>query len=50
MMKDYDQLLNKRHGKSDAIFAWHQDMGYWPSAKVSSHVSLLCVDAVNWLS
>lgn len=34
MTKDYDQLLNKRPGKNDAIFAWHQDMGYWPSAKV----------------
>lgn len=31
MAKDYDQLLNKRPGKSDAVFAWHQDMGYWPS-------------------
>eukprot|EP00970_Alexandrium_tamarense_P001441 scaffold145_cov195-Alexandrium_tamarense.AAC.85 len=30
MVKDYDQLLNKRPGKSDAVFAWHQDMGYWP--------------------
>ncbi|KAL3802745.1 hypothetical protein ACHAWO_010093 [Cyclotella atomus] len=34
MVKDYDQLLNKRPGKSDAVFAWHQDMGYWPSAQV----------------
>ncbi len=34
MTKDYDQLLNKRPGKSDAVFSWHQDMGYWPSAKV----------------
>ena len=24
MIKDYDQLLNKRPGKSDASFAWHQ--------------------------
>lgn len=30
MVKDYDQLLNKRPGKSDAVFAWHQDMAYWP--------------------
>lgn len=28
MTKDYDQLLNKRPGKEDAVFAWHQDMGY----------------------
>ena len=34
MTKDYDQFLNKRPGKTDAIFSWHQDMGYWPSAKV----------------
>mmetsp|Transcript_6385 Transcript_6385/g.9293 ORF Transcript_6385/g.9293 Transcript_6385/m.9293 type:complete len:318 (+) Transcript_6385:224-1177(+) len=33
MMKDYDQLLNKRPGKGDAVFAWHQDMGYWPGPK-----------------
>jgi len=33
MIKDYDQLLNKRPGKGDAIFAWHQDMGYWPGPK-----------------
>ncbi|KAL9187930.1 hypothetical protein ACHAXT_006308 [Thalassiosira profunda] len=30
MAKDYDQLLNKWPRKSDAEFAWHQDMGYWP--------------------
>ena len=30
MVKDYDQLLNKRPGKEDAIFPWHQDMAYWP--------------------
>lgn len=33
MIMDYDQLLNKRPGKSDAIFPWHQDMGYWPGPK-----------------
>lgn len=33
MTKDYDQLLNKRPGKEDAVFAWHQDMGYWPGPK-----------------
>ena len=32
MTKDYDQLLNKLPGKSDAVFAWHQDMGYWPGS------------------
>lgn len=34
MTKDYDQLLNKRPGKNDAVFSWHQDMGYWPSPDV----------------
>ncbi len=34
MCKDYDQLLNKRPNKADAVFSWHQDMGYWPSSKV----------------
>ena len=33
MSKDYDQLLSKRPGKKDAVFAWHQDMGYWPGPK-----------------
>lgn len=32
MTKDYDQLLNKLPGKEDAIFAYHQDMAYWPGA------------------
>ena len=30
MQFDYDQLLDKRPGKSDAVFGWHQDMTYWP--------------------
>ena len=34
MTKDYDQLLNKRKGKTDARFALHQDLGYWPSPQV----------------
>lgn len=34
MTKDYDQLLNKRPGKDDAVFAFHQDMAYWPGKKV----------------
>jgi phytanoyl-CoA hydroxylase len=33
MVQDYDQLLNKLPGKSQAIFAWHQDMAYWPGTK-----------------
>ena len=31
MTIDYDQLLAKRTHKTDAVFAWHQDMAYWPS-------------------
>ncbi len=30
MVIDYDQLLAKRPGRDDAVFAWHQDMAYWP--------------------
>ncbi len=30
MTIDYDQLLAKQPHKADAIFAWHQDMAYWP--------------------
>lgn len=30
MQLDYDQLLAKQPRKSDAVFAWHQDMAYWP--------------------
>jgi len=27
---DYDQFLAKPPGKAGAVFAWHQDMAYWP--------------------
>lgn len=27
---DYDQLLDKKPRNPKAVFAWHQDMGYWP--------------------
>ncbi len=30
MTIDYDQLLAKRPRRTDAVFAWHQDMAYWP--------------------
>ena len=30
MSIDYDQLLAKQPFKDDAVFAWHQDMAYWP--------------------
>jgi len=35
MTQDYDQLLNKRPQKEDAIFGWHQDMAYWPTKKLT---------------
>lgn len=28
---DYDQFLAKRPEKPDAVFTWHQDLGYWPT-------------------
>lgn len=28
---DYDQFLAKRPRRTAAIFAWHQDLGYWPT-------------------
>lgn len=28
---DYDQFLAKRPRRAEAVFAWHQDLGYWPS-------------------
>ncbi|MGE3173829.1 MAG: phytanoyl-CoA dioxygenase family protein [Planctomycetota bacterium] len=27
---DYDQLVAKPPGRADALFHWHQDLGYWP--------------------
>lgn len=30
MSIDYDQLLAKRPRSPDSIFAWHQDLAYWP--------------------
>lgn len=31
MVLDYDQLLAKRPHREDAVFAWHQDLAYWPA-------------------
>jgi hypothetical protein len=28
---DYDQFLAKRPSRPGAVFAWHQDLGYWPT-------------------
>ncbi len=30
MVLDYDQLVAKPPHKPDAVFHWHQDLGYWP--------------------
>ena len=35
MAIDYDQILAKRPKTGDSIFAWHQDMAYWPPLKAS---------------
>lgn len=45
MTKDYDQLLNKRPGKKDAVFSWHQDMAYWPGSKV---LNVNCTDTCTF--
>jgi hypothetical protein len=29
MTLDFDQLLAKHPGRTDAVFAWHQDQAYW---------------------
>ena len=29
------QLLDKMPGKNDAVFAWHQDMAYWPNTEMT---------------
>jgi len=29
MQLDYDQLLAKAPGRTDAVFHWHQDLAYW---------------------
>ncbi len=46
---DYDQFLAKRPKKGGAQFAWHQDLGYWPSTPqfdtLTATVSLALDDA-----
>lgn len=45
---DYDQFLAKRPGKHLAAFAWHQDLGYWPTGTpdaVTATCSLALDDA-----
>ena len=45
MTQDYDQLLNKRPNKADAVFSWHQDMAYWPGQKV---LQVACTDTCTF--
>lgn len=33
MVIDYDQILAKRPMTTDSVFAWHQDLAYWPITK-----------------
>lgn len=45
---DYDQFLAKRPRKGGAQFAWHQDLGYWPTTphdSLTATVSLALDDA-----
>ena len=45
MVLDYDQLLAKQPYKEDAVFAWHQDMAYWPDTPDTRTATLwLAVD------
>jgi phytanoyl-CoA hydroxylase len=45
MVLDYDQLLAKQPNKDDAVFAWHQDMAYWPDTPDTNTATLwLAVD------
>ena len=39
---DYDQLLAKRPFKEDAVFAWHQDMAYWPDTPDTRTATVWC--------
>lgn len=45
---DYDQFLVKKPRRTDAVFAWHQDLGYWPTGTpdtVTATFSLALDDA-----
>jgi phytanoyl-CoA hydroxylase len=48
MVVDYDQLLAKPPEKPDAVFAWHQDLHYWPLTKDTRTASFwLAIDDVS---
>jgi len=33
MVYDFDQILAKKPTKQEAVFAWHQDLAYWPKTR-----------------
>ena len=48
MALDYDQLVAKRPQREDAVFAWHQDLAYWPITKDQRTASFwLAIDATT---
>lgn len=44
---DYDQFLAKRPNKPDAVFTWHQDLGYWPTGTPGSTLTATCSLALD---
>lgn len=46
---DYDQFLTKRPRREDAVFAWHQDLGYWPTGTPDTRTATcsLALDDAN---
>jgi len=36
---DYDQILAKKPKTTDSIFAWHQDLAYWPITKADTRTA-----------
>ncbi|TWT75978.1 Phytanoyl-CoA dioxygenase (PhyH) [Posidoniimonas polymericola] len=44
---DYDQFLAKRPKKGGAQFAWHQDLGYWPSTPQFDTLTATCSLALD---
>jgi ectoine hydroxylase-related dioxygenase (phytanoyl-CoA dioxygenase family) len=48
---DYDQLLDKKPGTEDAVFAYHQDMAYWPPTPDTRTVTFsLALDSTTKLN
>lgn len=44
---DYDQFLAKRPRKGGAQFAWHQDLGYWPTTPQFDTLTATCSLALD---